>query len=218
MTSAENDSIQTVFIVDDDEAIRAGLSDLLESAGLKAQQYSSAEDFLGIWNQEITGCLVLDVRLPGMSGMELQGKLAETGARIPVIIMTAHGDMPMVRKALKGGAVEFLIKPFQDSELLEAVHQAFRLDRARKREEELMHSIQARARTLTDRERQVMDMVTSGLTNREIAETLYLSVVTVKLHRSQAMRKMQAETLADLVKMVEWLHKSRDSGGCYESE
>jgi FixJ family two-component response regulator len=185
----------------------------LESAGLKTQQYSSAEEFLEILNQEMAGCLVLDVRLPGMSGMELQGKLAETGVALPVIIMTAHGDMPMVRKALKAGAVEFLIKPFQDSELLGAVEQAFGLDRTRRHDEELMQSIQGRADTLSERERQVMDMVTTGLTNREIAERIFLSVVTVKLHRSQVMRKMQAESLADLVKMAEWLNKSRGTSG-----
>lgn len=213
MTTARSDSIEIVFIVDDDEAIRAGVSDLLESAGLRTEQYSSAEEFLEIWNPEIAGCLVLDVRLPGMSGMELQGRLAESGVALPVIIMTAHGDMPMVRKALKAGAVEFLIKPFQDAELLDAVEQAFALDRSRRRDGELMHSIQTRAGTLTERERQVMGLVTAGLTNREIAEKIFLSVVTVKLHRSQVMRKMQAESLADLVKMSEWLNKSRGSAG-----
>jgi FixJ family two-component response regulator len=207
MTSIKSDPIETVFIVDDDEAIRAGLSDLLESAGMRTQQYSSAEEFLEIWNPEIAGCLVLDVRLPGISGMELQGHLAESGVGLPVIIMTAHGDMPMVRKALKAGAVEFLIKPFQDAELLEAVQQGFALDRTRRHTEELMHSIQARAGTLTERERQVMDLVTAGLTNREIAEKIFLSVVTVKLHRGQVMRKMGAESFAELVKMSEWLHK-----------
>jgi FixJ family two-component response regulator len=121
--------------------------------------------------------------------------------------------MPMVRKALKAGAVEFLIKPFQDAELLEAVEQAFALDRTRRHTEELMHSIQARAGTLTERERQVMDLVTAGLTNREIAEKIFLSLVTVKLHRGQVMRKMGAESFADLVKMSEWLHKARSSGG-----
>lgn len=216
--SVKSESIETVFIVDDDAAIRAGLSDLLESAGLKTQQYSSAEEFLEVLNQEMAGCLVLDVRLPGMSGMELQGKLAETGVALPVIIMTAHGDMPMVRKALKAGAVEFLIKPFQDSELLGAVEQAFGLDRTRRHDEGLMHSIQGRADTLSERERQVMDMVTAGLTNREIAEKIFLSVVTVKLHRSQVMRKMQAESLADLVKMAEWLNKSRGSSGSQRLE
>lgn len=213
MKAVKSESIETVFIVDDDEAIRSGLSDLLESAGLSTRQCSSAEDFLEIWNPEIAGCLVLDVRLPGMSGMELQGHLAESGVALPIIIMTAHGDMPMVRKALKAGAVEFLMKPFQDAELLEAAEQAFVLDRTRRRFAELAHSIQARASTLTERERQVMDLVTAGLTNKEIADRVCLSVVTVKLHRGQVMRKMQAESLADLVKMSEWLNKARGSAG-----
>jgi len=212
MTSAKDKSIETVFIVDDDEAIRAGLSDLLESAGLRTQEYSSAEQFLEVWNPEIAGCLVLDVRLPGMSGMELQSQLAESGVGLPVIIMTAHGDMPMVRKALKAGAVEFLIKPFQDAELLAAVEEAFVLDRSRRHEEEILQSVQSRVDSLTERERQVMGLVTAGLTNKEIAEKIFLSVVTVKLHRSQVMRKMQAKSLADLVKMSEWLGKSSSSG------
>lgn len=213
MTAFKSDLTEMVFIVDDDEAIRAGLSDLLESTGLATRQYSSAEEFLEAWTPESAGCLVLDVRLAGMSGMELQAMLAESGVGLPIIIMTGHGDMPMVRKALKAGAVEFLIKPFQDAELLAAVEQAFMLDRARRHEEKLIHSIQARVDTLTERERQVMDLVTAGLTNNEIAEKIYVSLVTVKLHRSQAMRKMHADSLADLVKMSEWLSKSRSSAG-----
>ena len=203
MNNVAGNSTQTVFIVDDDAAICAGLCDLLESAALKTEHYSSAETFLESWDPSMPGCLVLDVRLPGMSGMELHSKLAESGASIPVIIMTAHGDMPMVRKALKTGAVEFLIKPFQDEELLQAVEQAFARDRAQRRADSLVNSIQARAETLTDREREVMRLVAAGMTNKEIAERLYLSVVTIKLYRGQLMRKMQAESLADLVKMSE---------------
>jgi FixJ family two-component response regulator len=211
MNNAASNSVQTVFIVDDDAAICAGLRDLLESTGLKTRHYSSAEELLESWNPNMPGCLVLDVRLPGMSGMELHAKLAESGASLPVIIMTAHGDMPMVRKALKAGAVEFLIKPFQDEELRQAVEQAFALDHAQRQAEKLVKSIQARAETLTERERQVMDLVATGLTNKEIAERLYLSVVTIKLHRGQVMRKMQAETLADLVKMSERMNPTHDS-------
>ena len=203
MNNVAGNSTQTVFIVDDDAAICAGLCDLLESAALKTEHYSSAETFLESWDPSMPGCLVLDVRLPGMSGMELHSNLAESGASIPVIIMTAHGDMPMVRKALKTGAVEFLIKPFQDEELLQAVEQAFARDRAQRRADSLVNSIQARAETLTDREREVMRLVAAGMTNKEIAERLYLSVVTIKLYRGQLMRKMQAESLADLVKMSE---------------
>lgn len=213
MTLLKSNSTETVFVVDDDEAIRAGLSDLLESAGLTTQQYSSAEEFLEAWTPDRAGCLVLDVRLPGISGMELQDMFAGSGVGLPIIVMTGHGDMPMVRRALKAGAVEFLIKPFQDAELLKAVEQAFELDRTRRYDEELVHSIQARVDTLTERERQVMDLVTAGLTNNEIAERIFLSVVTIKLHRSQVMRKMRANSLADLVKLSEWLNKSRGPGG-----
>jgi len=195
--------VETVFIVDDDSAICSGLCDLIESAGLKTQSYSSAEEFFESWNPGMAGCLVLDVRLPGMSGMELHAKLVESDIFIPVIIMTGHGDMPMVRKALKAGAIEFLIKPFRDEELLQAVELAFALDRNQRRADQLVNSIQARAEKLSERERQVMNLVTAGLTNRQIAEKLYLSIVTIKLHRRQVMKKMQAESLADLVRMSE---------------
>jgi len=203
MTVSGSSPIETVFIVDDDAAICAGLCDLLESAGLKTRTFSSAEDFLEGWNQGMIGCLVLDVRLPGMSGMELHARLGESGVSLPVIIMTAHGDMPMVRKALKAGALEFLIKPFQDEELLHAVEQAFALDRAQRRADNLVNSIQNRVGRLTEREREVMQLVVAGWTNKGIAGKLHLSVVTIKLHRGQVMRKMQAESLADLVKMSE---------------
>ena len=156
----------------------------------------------------MSGCLLLDVRLPGMSGMEMHTKLTESGFNLPIIIMTAHGDMPMVRKALKAGAFEFLIKPFRDEELLEAVEQAFVSDSVHRQAGTITNSIQARASTLNERERQVMALVTSGLTNKEIADRVHLSVVTIKLYRGQMMRKMQAETLADLVKMWEKLNPS----------
>jgi FixJ family two-component response regulator len=212
MKSDLSSSDETVFIVDDDAAICAGLCDLLESVEVKTKHYSSAEEFLEGWDPGTSGCLVLDVRLPGISGMELHTKLAESGSLLPVIIMTAHGDMPMVRKALKAGAVEFLIKPFHDEELLQAVEQAFAQDRAQRRANSLVTSIQARAETLTEREREVMELVTAGMTNKEIAERLYLSVVTIKLHRGQVMRKMQAESLADLVKMSEKINPTHGTG------
>ncbi len=208
MSHAKNKIPETVFIVDDDASICAGLSDLLESAGLATRSYSSAEAFLESWTADMIGCVVLDVRLPGISGLELQSKLLEAGIALPVIIMTAHGDVPMVRKALKAGAIEFLSKPFKDDELLQAVEQSFALDRTRREKQDRAHGIELRAQSLTERERQVMELVTAGLTNKEIAERLYLSVVTVKLHRGQMMRKMQAESLADLVKMSELLPRS----------
>ncbi len=194
---------QTVFIVDDDPSVCEALCDLIQSAGLTTQQYSSAEGFLDAWTPDMAGCLVLDVRLPGRSGMELQGELAEAGLPIPIIIMTAHGDIPMVRKAMKAGAVEFLTKPFQDEELLQAIEQAFAMDRARRTAKTLEDSILSRLAILSPRERQVMELVTAGMTNKEIADSLDLRLVTVKLYRGQVMEKMKAQSLADLVKMSE---------------
>jgi FixJ family two-component response regulator len=197
---------ETVFIVDDDPSLRDGLCDLLDSAGLKAVCCSSAEDFLERATADMAGCLLLDVRLPGMSGMEMQSRMDEFGIGLPIIIMTAHGDIPMVRKALKAGAVEFLTKPFSSQELLESVQQAFARDRSNRRSESQMNSIHARFEMLTERERQTLELVTTGLTNKEIADKLHLSVVTIKLHRGQVMRKMKAGSLADLVKMWERIH------------
>jgi FixJ family two-component response regulator len=212
MTKPGQHGEATVYVVDDDAAIRGGLGDLLESAGLKTRHFASAEEFIDVWEPEMTGCLVLDVRLPGMSGMELQSKLVESGITLPVIIMTGHGDIPMVKTALKAGAVEFLIKPFQDGELLQAVEQAFAVDRAQRASDRLVSSLHARADSLTERERQVMELVTAGMTNKEIAEKLFLSIVTVKLYRGQVMRKMRADSLADLVKMSEKMRNSASSG------
>jgi FixJ family two-component response regulator len=179
---------------------------LLDSAGLKTACFLSAEDFVESATVEMAGCLLLDVRLPGMSGMEMQSRMAEFGIGLPIIIMTAHGDIPMVRKALKAGAVEFLTKPFSSKELLESVQQAFARDRANRRSERQMSSIHARYETLTERERQTLELVTAGLTNKEIGDNLHLSIVTIKLHRGQVMRKMQADSLAELVKMWERVH------------
>ena len=194
---------QTAFIVDDDPSIREALCDLIESAGLATQSFHSAETFLDAWTPDMAGCLVLDVRLPGIGGIELQGILAEAGLSIPIIIMTAHGDVPMVRKAMKAGAVEFLTKPFQDDELLQAIEQAFARDVALRTAKTIENSILARLWTLSPRERKVMELVTTGMTNKEIADALDLRLVTVKLYRGAMMEKMQADSLADLVKMSE---------------
>jgi FixJ family two-component response regulator len=213
--SAQSDSEshfqQTVFIVDDDPAICESLCDLIESAGLVTRQFASAEEFLAVCSPELAGCLVLDVRLPGMSGMELQNKLVKSARSIPIIIMTAHGDIPMVRNAMKAGAVEFLTKPFQDEELLSAIEQAFALDRVQRSAKSLERSIVERWKTLSERERQVLEMVTAGLLNKQIADRLNLSLITVKLYRRQVMDKMQAETFADLVKMWERLKAAQAS-------
>jgi FixJ family two-component response regulator len=204
------DQLQTVFIVDDDLSICEGLSNLLESVGIPAVSFSSAEEFTQKWRRGSVGCLLLDGRLPGMSGVEFQEKIHSLGIDLPIIFMTAHGDMPMVRKVMKAGAVEFLIKPFQQQELLQAVDQAFVLQRTRRKEQEALRIIRERMEALTDREREVMGMVTAGLLNKQIAAELNLSEITVKLHRRRVMEKMAASSLADLVKMCERVKPSRD--------
>lgn len=199
MTTAQ----EKVFIVDDDPAICEGLSNLLESVGIAAEHYPSAEAFRERWDKANAGCLLLDARLPGISGVEFQEQLREAGLGIPIIFMTAHGDVPMVRKVMKAGAIEFLTKPFQKEELIHAVEQAFTFDRARRREAETVDSIRARIDTLTEREREVMTQVTAGLLNKQIAGDLNLSEITIKLHRRRVMEKMRAGSLAELVKMCE---------------
>ena len=203
----------TVFIVDDDSAIREGLSNLLDAVGIRAEQYGSAEEFSEHWDRQRAGCLVLDVRLPGISGMELQEKLLQAGIPIPIIVMTGHGDIPMVRKVLKAGAVEFLTKPFPAEELLHAVEQAFAIDRIRRKEEGVLSSIIERFETLTAREREVLSMVTAGMLNKQIAAELNLSEITVKLHRRGVMEKMQAGSLAELAKMCERAKLPTHPGG-----
>jgi FixJ family two-component response regulator len=196
-------TLETVFIVDDDASICEGLANLLDSVGIPTEQYSSAELFWKSWNDSRAGCLLLDARLPGTSGVEFQEQLRRMGVGLPIIFMTAHGDVPMVRKVMKAGAIEFLTKPFQKPELLHAVEQAFEQDRARRRENSIVSTINARINSLTDREREVMAMVTAGLLNKQIAGELSLSEITVKIHRRRVMDGMQAGSLAELVKMCE---------------
>lgn len=194
---------ETVFIVDDDPAICEGICNLLESIGIAARRYPSAEAFWDARSEARAGCLLLDARLPGMSGVEFQERLQMAGIGLPVIFMTAHGDVPMVRKVMKAGAVEFLTKPFQKEDLLHAIRQAFEFDRLRRKEDEVLSAIRARIDSLTDRERIVMERITAGLLNKQIAAELKLSEITVKLHRRQVMEKMQALSFADLVRMCE---------------
>lgn len=194
---------QTVFIVDDDDAIREGLSNLLEAVGIASETFPSAEDFLHQWDPARPGCLVLDARLPGMTGVEFQEKLNSSALHVPIIFMTAHGDIPMVRKVMKAGAIEFLTKPFEKQELLAAIEHAFARDRTRRADDAALAPIRARFESLTPREREVMQLVTAGLLNKQIAAELQLSEITVKVHRRNLLDKMQAESLADLVKMTE---------------
>jgi FixJ family two-component response regulator len=201
--NARSEVRQTVFIVDDDPSICEGLSNLLESVGISTESCPSAESFQERWVPESAGCLLLDVRLPGISGVQFQEQMRTTGIALPIIFMTAHGDIPMVRKVMKGGAVEFLTKPFQKEELLQAVREAFALDRTKRAEEEGLREIRSRIDSLSPREREVMDMVTAGLLNKQIAAELNLSEITVKLHRRHVMDKMQADSLAELVKIRE---------------
>ena len=200
--SAAGHPHQTVFIVDDDPAICEGLCNLLESVGLNAQRFGSAEEFIEQWHNQ-PGCLMLDARLPGMTGVEFQEKLSQSGIRIPVIFMTAHGDVPMVRKVMKAGAVEFLTKPFEKEEMLAAIRHAFQIDSVYRSGQRQLDALQSRLNMLTPREREVMALVTAGLLNKQIAAELNLSEIMVKLHRRNVLRKMQAESLADLVKMTE---------------
>jgi FixJ family two-component response regulator len=199
------DPTSVIFVVDDDASIRDAVRTLLRSVGLHAQVFSSPEEFMATARPEIPSCMVLDVELPGMTGLEFQEELEKAGIQIPIIFVTAHGDIPMTSRAMKAGAVEFLTKPFQKKELLPAIHQALNRDRAR-REEEAKHSdLRARFETLTVREREVMDLVVTGLLNKQVASELGVSEITVKIHRGRAMQKMQADSLAGLVKMSERL-------------
>ena len=200
---SEDPARETVFVVDDDASIREGLANLLEAVGIASEQFASAEDFLGQWDPTRPGCLVLDARLPGMTGVEFQERLRTSSISIPIIFMTAHGDIPMVRKVMKAGAVEFLTKPFEKQELLAAIEHAFAQDRARRTEAVTLAPIRKRYESLTPREREVMELVTAGFLNKQIAAELNLSEITVKVHRRNLLEKMQAESLADLVKMRE---------------
>lgn len=198
-----------VFVVDDDASVRASLKSLFESVGLHVQLFGSADDFLQNERPDIPCCLVLDVRLPGLSGLEFQSELARAGTDVPIIFMTGHGDIPMTVQAMKAGAVEFLTKPCRDQELLDAVRLAIDGHRASRKEEKHLAVLRGQFASLTAREKEVVGLVTAGLLNKQIAAELDISEVTVKMHRGNIMRKMQARSLADLVRMADLLGVSR---------
>ncbi|MCG6574406.1 DNA-binding response regulator [Pseudomonas sp. AF32] len=203
--TAHDPNESMIYIVDDDSSVRASLQDLLASVGLPSMAFGSAREFMDATLADTPACLILDVRMPGLSGLDFQQEMARLNIQIPVVFITAHGDIPMSVKAMKGGALEFLTKPFREQDLLDAIGLGLSRDRERRQVAEKMDELKRRHLTLTDGEREVMDLVVSGLLNKQVAGRLGLSEVTVKVRRGALMRKMGADSLAALVKMSERL-------------
>lgn len=197
----------TVFIVDDDDAMRESLTWLIESVGLQVETYASADDFLQSYYPGRPGCVLLDIRMPGMSGLELQSYLQQQQISVPVIMITGHGDVPMAVRAMKSGAIDFIEKPFNDEQLLESIRNALAIDDTRRDEQAFKAEVASRLAQLTPRESEVMDMVTAGKSNKEIANELGVSSKTVEAHRAKVMEKMEARSLAELVRLVVSAHQ-----------
>jgi len=200
-----SDAAPVVFVVDDDPSVRRAIKRLIESVGLQVELFGSTQEFLQVRRLDAPSCLVLDIRLRGKSGLDFQRELAEANIQIPIIFITAHGDIPMTVRAMKAGAVEFLTKPFRDQDLLDAVQLALERDRAKRQQQAEIAWLRERLESLTPREREVLPLVVSGLLNKQIAAEIGTSETTVKVHRSQLMRKMGAESLAELVRMAQRL-------------
>jgi FixJ family two-component response regulator len=207
--SRTSDDQPIVFVVDDDPSMRRALTNLFESVGLRVEAFGSAPDILQSRPPEVPSCLVLDIRLPGLSGLDLQADLAKANIHTPIIFITGHGDIPMTVRAMKGGAVDFLTKPIRDQEILDAVQAAIERDRKRRDLEKTVSNFRSRFESLSSRERDVLCLVTSGLMNKQVATELGLAEITVKIYRGQIMRKMGAKSLADLVRMAEALGVQR---------